>query len=459
MLWPSLAQAKPIAPQLICDTYPESPTCLGQLPTCETCHTSTDPPQWNEYGAALFGALAGADFEEGLRAAMIEIEDHDDDGDTFTNLDEIGLGTNPGNPESWWEPLPEPTGPNSFFRLDEYDPAFAFKRMLALYCGYSPSYDDMEQFRALEDDQAQREHLHQALAGCLDSAYWRTEGLARLADKRIQPRKAAGAEATLIIADKRLVLGDYEWDYRLWRYALSDDRDMRELLTAQYHVEQDASGELTPVDGVIPNPAPTAQFSGGQPLQAEHRAGMITTQWFLVANTMLSDLPRTTAAQAYRMYLGMDISKGEGIWPIEAEPSDVDDMGVAQPSCALCHSTLDPLAYAFAYYDGIAVQTGSGAFREARAVERIPDWDPQAQQSMIFGRPVSSVVEWAAVAANSVYFRRTMANMFFEQAMGRPPQPNEAAEFAALVASLPDDGYSANRLIHRLVDTHAFGAP
>ena len=57
-------------------------------------------------------------------------------------------------------------------------------------------------------------------------------------------------------------------------------------------------------------------IGGGQPLDVEHRAGMITTQWFLVINTMLSDLPRTTAAQAYRSYLGEDIARQEGIWPV-----------------------------------------------------------------------------------------------------------------------------------------------
>jgi hypothetical protein len=52
-----------------------------------------------------------------------------------------------------------------------------------------------------------------------------------------------------------------------------------------------------------------------------------------------------------------------------------------------------------------------------------------------------------------------MADMFFEQALNRDPWPEEAAEFAALWQSLAADGYSAWRLIHRLVDTSACGAP
>lgn len=36
---------------------------------------------------------------------------------------------------------------------------------------------------------------------------------------------------------------------------------------------------------------------------------MLTTRWFLAKNTMVTPIPRTTAAQAYRAYLGYDIAK------------------------------------------------------------------------------------------------------------------------------------------------------
>lgn len=42
---------------------------------------------------------------------------------------------------------------------------------------------------------------------------------------------------------------------------------------------------------------------------------MNTTQWLLVMNTMYSFLPRSTAAQAYRAYLGLDISERESELP------------------------------------------------------------------------------------------------------------------------------------------------
>ena len=44
------------------------------------------------------------------------------------------------------------------------------------------------------------------------------------------------------------------------------------------------------------------------------RAGMLTTRWNLVFNTMFTAMPRTTAAQIYRSYLGLDIAKSEGLY-------------------------------------------------------------------------------------------------------------------------------------------------
>jgi hypothetical protein len=44
-------------------------------------------------------------------------------------------------------------------------------------------------------------------------------------------------------------------------------------------------------------------------------------------------------------------------------------------------------------------------------------------------------------------------------AVGHEPQPEELAEFEAIWTALPEDGFSANRLLHRLIDTDAFGTP
>ena len=455
----SSAWARPTAPTVVCDAYPSSPDCLGRVPTCELCHPSTDPPQWNAYGVQVLEALQGAPFDTGLVDALARIEDDDADGDGATNLDELLVGTQPGNAESLWTPLPEPVGDeNPWYRVGEYDARLAYRRMRVLYCGVSPSFDELQAFDGLDEDE-QRDRLHEDLAACLDGAHWRTVGLRQLADPKIKPIYSVGAETEVYFDGFRLVLADYDWDYRLWRYLLSDDRDMRGLLTAQYHVEEAEDGTLSKVEGSIENPFIDDGVAGGQPLEPERRAGMLTTQWFLMSNTMFSALPRTTAAQAYRAYLGMDISANEGIFPVQGEPLDIDAKGVAAPACAQCHSTLDPLAYAFSYYHGIEFPFDIGLYDENRPANWIEDWNPDAQRSELLGQPVSTVVEWGRVASESSYFRAAMTQTLFEHALGRSLLGSERAVMAELAETMPADGHSANRLIHRIVDTSAFGEP
>lgn len=459
-----VADARPEGPQVFCEAYPEVPECAGRVVTCSTCHLSTDPASWNSFGLALLGARGEGLFADVMPEALQAIEYDDADGDGVSNLDEILLGTQPGDPRSVWLPPADEPGsewlPNLWYDVGSYDTLFALRRVMVLYCGESPTWELVSQFKALADDpDMQYVRLHEQLESCLQSPWWEQVGVRELADPKIKPIEAVGNDTTVEISGFRIVLADYEWDYRLWRWIMTDDRDMRDLLLADYHVTESAPGQLAIQTGHIPDPTNLGQLAGGQPLQVEKRAGMITTQWFLMSNTMFSALPRTSAAQAYRAYLGMDISLQEGILPVAGEPIDVDHKGVSQAACAQCHSTLDPLAYAFAYYTGIILPSGTGLFSPTRPLAQMPDWDPDVNRTVIFGQEVESLMEWAQVAVESDAFKRNMAAMFFEHALGHEPSPDEQADFIDLWQSIPNDGWSANQLIHRLVDTQSFGAP
>lgn len=458
------AEARPEGPRVFCETYPEVPECAGQVITCTTCHVSADPPSWNAFGLALLVARGEGEFADAIPEALRAIEYEDADGDGVTNLDEILLGTRPGDARSVWLPPDDAPGgewlPNLWYDVEGYDYAFALRRVMVLYCGESPTYEQVQAMRALADDpDMQYVRLHEQVESCLQSPWWEQVGVRELADPKIKPIRAVGADTNVVISGQRVVLADYAWDYRLWRWAMTDDRDVRELLRAQYHVDEPQPGVLERIDGIIADPPKPGQLAGGQPLQVEKRAGMITTQWFLMSNTMFSALPRTSAAQAYRAYLGLDISLSEGILPVADEPSDIDHKGVAQQACANCHSTLDPLAYAFAYYTGIVLPQGTGIYTPTRPLAEMPGWSPSEQQTVVLGQEVDNLIEWAEVASESDEFKRNLAAMLFEHALGHEPEPDEQDEFIALWQSLPDEGWSANRLIHRLVDGAAFGAP
>lgn len=455
------AEAKPSAPREFCSVYADAPECLGRTITCTKCHTSTQPVTWNNYGLAVMAELGGEPFDDNLALALTAIEDVDSDGDGLGNLEEIELGTNPGDPLSQWMPLPEPKGPgNDDYDVGVYDPAFAFRRVRLTFCGSSPSFAEVEAFAVLEHDQ-QRAALHDELTTCLESDYWIDEALVQLAHPKIRPVTAYGADTSISVMGFVITVADYDWDYRLWQWTLTGDRDAREMLTAQYHVGLDEGGDFVRLEGIIEDPP--MRFAGGQPIEPEHRAGLLTTQWNLFLNTMFSAVPRVTAGHAYRAFLGLDLSLQQGIDPVHGEPLDLDAKGVDAPACAQCHSTLDPIAYAFAAYEGFDMTNAPslviGTYRPDRPAARIPGWEEAPPDFIVLGQKVSSLVEMARVMADSPEFSRNLAHMFFVHATGHEPLPEELDELDAIWTALPEDGYSANRLLHRLIDTDAFGTP
>jgi hypothetical protein len=448
------AQARPGAPRALCQdaATADIAACQGTLPTCTTCHQG--PPDLNPYGSAVFAALAQDgdytfdNFEDRIGAAVVAVHADDTDSDGLTNLEELLLGTLPGDATSAFVPPPAPTGaPNVHYGVGERDARFAFRRVHTTFCGTPPTFEAMADFVA-RDDAARELALHDALSDCLTSTYWKDVALHRLADARIRPLAS-------ISFDGLIPLADYRWDYRLFSYIFTDDRDLRDLLRADYHIDE--GGNV--VEDIIPFPPDSPLETGGQPLPPERRAGMVTTQWFLMAHTMFSALPRTTAAQAYRAYLGMDIAKGEGIHPIDGEPRDVDDKGVTEPACAACHSTLDPLSYAFSPYNGIGrLRPGSVSRLDLTGsfdASRVP-WGPEGQ---MFGADVADLRTWAAHAVTTDAFAKNLGDMLWRATFGRAPTPDERDDVEALWRGLPDDGFSANRALHRLIDTDSFRVP
>ena len=447
------ASSKPIGPTLFCENYPDAPGCAGRVVNCTQCHEKT-PPWLNPYGMVLRANL-WADpsypleedgYERCLPNALAMVSQEDSDEDGVPNVEEIAAGTGPGDAASVYLGEAPPTGtPNADFDVGNYDPRFAFRRIMVTYCGMSPSYEDMAALAAASNKAAV---LHAKLDECLASDYWRREALHRLGDSKIRPEKATGLHGDFILAD-------YFWDYRLFSFVLSGSRDVRDLLMATYHIgesDQVVEGVIAQVPYSMVGTA--MRMGSGQPLAKEHRAGMITTQWFLVMNTMYSRLPRSTAAQAYRAYLGADISENEGMQPVAGEPRDVDQNGVSEPACAACHSTLDPLAYAFSTYNGInpdPLSNASGQYDPERTV-----W---GGDGTLFGEPVSDLLDWANVAVNSDDFLRSLGEMFYRQALGHKPVPRDLVDLITNWKALPEDGYRAEKFIHRLVDSDAFGVP
>jgi hypothetical protein len=492
--WAPPARAKPVAPREFCRIYPETAPCASGAAPCTTCHTT--PPTRNAYGMQVASALlpgtprplSNEQYLSGLPAALLAAESLDADSDGSSNLEELQAGTSHVDATS----LPSGiVGCDSEQRAlasaqpwntCAYDPAYALRRIGLDFCGQSPTRGELEAVRASSDWQML---LEQKLASCLDSAFWQGKDgvLWNLANAKILP------ESSLKSGDGAadITLADYEDDYNLFVYINTDDRDVRDLLTAQYHAIRQPDGALvrvdrTPVEDILARESEDNE-DVAQLVPQARRAGMLTTRWFLAKNTMFTPVPRTTAAQAYRAYLGYDIAKLEGLQPVAGEPVDYDRKGVTAEQCAVCHSTLDPLSYPFSRYDGIGggdeeeisdpdmeinadgtVNGTFGNYASGRLERFVRQEGAQIVETpeagLLFGQPVADLVEWAEVAANSEPFARKVVLDYWRLLIGEDPQPGDEAELETLVQRLSSEhGYRVERMLRDLIATEAYGAP
>lgn len=463
------AAARPAAPSAFCASYPAAPQCVGGFPSCDLCHESTtSPPKMNGYGADLSmaqqqyvsGPLDEQAFADTLPSALVDVEMLDSDGDGSDNLQEIDAGTEPGDEASFPEPVACPESTDELdYLICEYDHAYTYRRIGIDFCGAPPTFEQVSAFRIMTKED-QRLALHQLLSLCLDTQFWQGINgvLWQIAHDKIRPLLSFFTE------DR-----NFFDDYAYYTYTQIDGADVRDLLVGQYHVqlivEPGVDEDGYEIDVVRYQPVDSLPM---QALQRDRRAGMLTHAWPLFYNTMFTALPRTTAAQAYRSFLGLDIARSEGLeWAVQNEPIDYDVSGVGAAECAVCHSTLDPLSYPFATYNGLQADGQIGLFEyepdriEKYFADQYPAMVDMPESGYIFGQPVQNLLEWAQVAANSDQFFVAVTKDYWRVLMGDEPRAENAeayAEFTALWEGLRTH-HSVEEMLHRFIDTEAYGAP
>lgn len=476
VLWAPRAHAKPPGPAVFCATYPASPLCTSGPPSCALCHQG-GPPARNPFGTSIEQSLApGAPrplsdeaYAAALPAALRASEGKDSDGDKALDMDEIAAGTFPGDGKSVPGPVGcPPKGTNPAFDVCHYDARYTLRKVSIDFCGEPPTFDELEGIARLPPSE-QAKVIDEKLTKCLETEFWAGKNgqVWQLANSKIRPIGAfkAGTEETGF-----LPIADYYHDYRLWAYTQTGDRDCREVMTGRYWVAQTgpaAYEKLTEAQEL-------ALFVNGdkEDIELDKRAGLLSSRWTLLYSTMFSILPRGTAAQAMRAFLDQDIAKMEGLVPVAGEPVDYDKKGVTNPTCAACHSTLDPLAYAFRNYNGFGNAAavpppGKGGLSRAGYFEGRMEWFEIAYPGIenmpngfLFGKPVNSLMDLAQKAADSDPFARSRVSDYWRLLMGGEPTPAQAAEFAKLWRDLRGPhGYRIAKMLRDFVRTEAYGAP
>jgi hypothetical protein len=469
------ALAKPPGIVTFCATYPQSPLCGSGQTVCGTCHVSA--PTLNVFGTTIKGVLAvgaqrpltDAAFSSALPTALRAVEPIDSDGDGATNGDEIRSGFDPANSQS--KPSVEPCDADNAAKSDwnvcVYDVNYTFRKVMADFCGRSASFEEREKFRITANP---KQALHQALDGCLTSEYWQgRDGVVwNLASPKIRPIQSIKGG----VGAGPIPLADYFYDYALFVYAQTGDRDARDLLQAQYLVE---ASETVPTTYRRFDQMPFNVYETGSMLETiprEQRAGMISSRWFRTINTMFTSVPRTTAAQAYRAYLGLDIALLQGLQNgAPGEPVDYDKKGVRAAECSTCHQTLDPLSYPFSRYEGIDSDDktfSSPAFYTSYRTDRMERFAPLEgplllsvpEAGLVLGKPVKNLVEWAGVAAQSDEFAQKTVRDYWRVLFGAEPLPSETPAFTKLWKKFrTENQYQVKKTLHDLIETEAYGVP
>lgn len=231
-----------------------------------------------------------------------------------------------------------------------------------------------------------------------------------------------------------------------FRTFLHTERPLDDLLTA---TETTVSARLAAHYGL---PAP-ATDPGPVSLASTDRRGVLGHAALLAATSFPT---RTSPVKRGKFILGQllcDEPKPpppnvEGLVEVSEQPTTVRERleaHRADPACAVCHDTLDPLGFGLERYDAI------GRFRDLDAGRPI-----DASGTLPDGRTFSGGAALAEVLADDPRFSRCAVEKLYTYALARVPGPGHDAELDALTDSARSAGFALSDAVEAIVRSPAF---
>jgi len=483
------AQGKPLAADLFCQAFPNSPSCSGTAISCSYCHKA-QPPALNPFGGCVKQGIKKTvqDFPataDDLRLAVEAVGQEDCDGDGFANLLEIEAGHQPGNDQS--RPTVNdcknaPTGlVNGRWNVCQRDPAYVYKKIWLDVCGENPSYDDYKKFRNLSSERQDRA-LAELLDDCMESIHWRgKDGVVwQIGQYKIRPVGSvkSGEDAGVI------PIVDYYSDFNLFVYSQIDGHDARDQLLANYTVTRTQNGSAVTYTKITPQ-----RLLDGQVMQPDKRVGLLTSFWNLSFYLNYTGIARVLVAQAFNAYLGVSLVNMQGLStpdPALSQFADYDSKGVTRPECAQCHAAIDPLTYPFRNYNGL---TGTAAVLQGQSAtalqnlanlgdernltplsyslprmdfldQQFPGIKNMPEAGYIFGRRVENLREWAEAVVDNDLFAANTVRDYWRVMVGHEPRSEENEEFVKVWRDFKTvHNYNVRAMLHDLIKTEAYSVP
>lgn len=227
---------------------------------------------------------------------------------------------------------------------------------------------------------------------------------------------------------------------------LEEDRDLRELLTTTTTF---ADRRLASLYGIA-----SAPFDGfvELDLSSRPRAGLLTTAGWLA---LTSPPFRTSPAQRGKFVLSQLLCRPPpppppGATVVEDAPKTGTtrerlEAHVADPQCAACHASIDPIGFAFEHYDAV------GAWRDEDANGVV-----QTDGVLPTGEAFGDALELVEILADDPAFVSCTVRQIYTFARGRAPGPEDAVVLGDIVDEVAEGGYGLRSAFEAVATSEAF---
>ena len=204
---------------------------------------------------------------------------------------------------------------------------------------------------------------------------------------------------------------------------------------------------------------PSGHVPGTQvALDPTERAGLLTMGAFLATHAHRD--------QTSPVHRGILVRENLLCQPLEPPPADMNNVAppvsdttstrdrflahTADPTCAGCHTLIDPIGLGFENYDAI------GAFRSVDAGSAVDASGEVLEAGADVAGPFNGAVELSQKLAASQQAADCVANQWFRYALGRMEATDDACSVAAIREAFDGSGKNVRALISAIVASDSF---
>ncbi len=261
---------------------------------------------------------------------------------------------------------------------------------------------------------------------------------------RSAPDSASGAPDSPTLRDSMR-----EETLRLFEYVLREDRNLWELLDADYTFVNEELAQHYGLEGVE-----GAEFRRVSLSRTPRRGVLGHASVLTVTSTPTRTAPVKRGKFVLENVLGQPLPPPPpGVGSLEESPEALRAASLrerlavhrADPTCAACHSSMDPLGFALENFDAV------GRWRT-----EVNGYPVDASGSLPDGRSFSGMLELVRTLRGDDAFLRCLAEKLLIYALGRAPAPGDAAGLAAIVAQLDPEHPTLGSLMLAIIESPLF---